>query len=481
MRSWSSSSLRACPPGRGGAGIRPLGDRDHSLYELCRTFVVRCASCQASAAASPRLWLRLRRCERPDLRGPSKTAAPAHGRAAARVRRGRPPWPPFPARRGPRGARRPAVEGCGDRTRSARSTVCRPGGGDPATCRCGADRSGAAGPRLQDRSSSASRHGSCRPTDSPPARSRPGPPPRRGAGGSARPWRTARGITRTRPVSTSATSAASTIARDRPRGRRSRRGRGRGTRRIRHDRLPFGAEHVRLPRDGPTPGAAGESPPGRRLGCGRGRAPTAPVGRDRRGGRPRRRRGPGLGGPGRRRPGCVACPELAAVRQHVVVGDVPGAGRPCSRSWGRRPARPRTRPDGRSSAGPARCSTSCSPRPGLARGGRRPEHRQVPAAGQPDAEGARGGPVQRLAAPPDRAARPAGRRGAGPVGGQVVPRAAHRAGSGPRDRAARLSTGGRSGSPTTRRRRSGSGRTAPRGRRCWPTCARSPPLAGARP
>ena len=25
---------------------------------------------------------------------------------------------------------------------------------------------------------------------------------------------------------------------------------------------------------------------------------------------------------------CVACPELAAVRQHVVVGDVPGGGRP---------------------------------------------------------------------------------------------------------------------------------------------------------
>ena len=25
---------------------------------------------------------------------------------------------------------------------------------------------------------------------------------------------------------------------------------------------------------------------------------------------------------------CVACPELAAVRQHVVVGDVPVAGRP---------------------------------------------------------------------------------------------------------------------------------------------------------
>ena len=27
-------------------------------------------------------------------------------------------------------------------------------------------------------------------------------------------------------------------------------------------------------------------------------------------------------------PPCVACPELAATRQHVVVGDVPGAGRP---------------------------------------------------------------------------------------------------------------------------------------------------------
>jgi DNA polymerase len=26
--------------------------------------------------------------------------------------------------------------------------------------------------------------------------------------------------------------------------------------------------------------------------------------------------------------GCVACPELAATRQHVVVGDVPGSGRP---------------------------------------------------------------------------------------------------------------------------------------------------------
>jgi len=26
--------------------------------------------------------------------------------------------------------------------------------------------------------------------------------------------------------------------------------------------------------------------------------------------------------------GCVACPELAATRQHVVVGDVPASGRP---------------------------------------------------------------------------------------------------------------------------------------------------------
>ena len=25
---------------------------------------------------------------------------------------------------------------------------------------------------------------------------------------------------------------------------------------------------------------------------------------------------------------CVACPELAATRQHVVVGDVPASGRP---------------------------------------------------------------------------------------------------------------------------------------------------------
>ena len=59
---------------------------------------------------------------------------------------------------------------------------------------------------------------------------------------------------------------------------------------------------------------------------------------------------------------CVACPELAAVRQHVVVGDVPVGGRPPF-VLGGGARRDRGRDRAPSSAAPGHCSTSCSARP----------------------------------------------------------------------------------------------------------------------
>ena len=129
----------------------------------------------------------------------------------------------------------------------------------------------------------------------------------------------------------------------------------------------------------------------------------------------------------------------------VVVGEAPGAtedetGRPFVGQVGR-------------AAGPAARRGGAGPG-----AGRRAQHREVPAAGQPDAEGAGGRPLQRLAAPPARPARRPGGGRAGAVLGEVVPRPAH--GARPTSAAGRTrSTGGRSGRPTTRRRRSGSGRT----------------------
>ena len=167
--------------------------------------------------------------------------------------------------------------------------------------------------------------------------------------------------------------------------------------------------------------------------------PDRPGSTPRRRGGPRRRRGPRLGDAGRGDRPCVACPELAATRQHVVVGDVPWRAAPvragrggAGRDGGRH--RPALRREVRRAAGPA--ARRGGP---VAAGGRRPEHREVPAAGQPHAQGARGRPVQRLAAAPAGAARPAGRRRAGPVGGEVVPGPADgaRAGARPAARARR--------------------------------------------
>ena len=210
----------------------------------------------------------------------------------------------------------------------------------------------------------------------------------------------------------------------RRRGRRCRRGRGRRALRS-HGRLPSVRRRPRRAETVPPAGRPAKEPRAPSLGFGAWPPPVRP------GWTPRRRRWPASPPPrrtGRRSPrppaSCVACPELAAVRQHVVVGDVPVSGRPLVAFVGEAPGATEDE-TGRPFVGQVRRPARPAARRGGARprGGRRPQRREVPAAGQPDPEGARGGPVQRLAAPPAGAARPAGGRGAGAVGGEVVPRA----------------------------------------------------------
>ena len=157
-------------------------------------------------------------------------------------------------------------------------------------------------------------------------------------------------------------------------------------------------------------GASGElrAPGAPRLGCSRGRTPSAAPRRGRRGGRAHRRRGSGLGGAGRRRAG-LPSPARSSPRRggtsSWATSRPAGAAAVGARRRGAGGDR-RTRPAGRSSAGPASCSTCCWPRPGCPRARRavlnvvkcRPPGNRTPKA-------RRGGPVQRLAAPAARAAR----------------------------------------------------------------------------
>ena len=78
---------------------------------------------------------------------------------------------------------------------------------------------------------------------------------------------------------------------------------------------------------------------------------------------------------------CVACPELAAVRQHVVVGDVPDGRSPALRTRRRGPGRDRGR-DRPAVRRPLRRAARPAARRGRARafGGGGAEHRQVPAS-----------------------------------------------------------------------------------------------------
>ena len=176
------------PLAEGMRGFGPLGERDHSLYELCRTFDVRCLSCQASAAASPRLELRLPRWSGRSPAAPRRWRRTAHGRAAGHGRPGRRPCRRFRGRSDRGVALRSAAAASGGPPWSAPSAAGRGCGGAPAMCRGAAARRRAAGPRRPGaarRRSAAT--GSCRPNGDRPARSRRVPPPRPGAGGSARP------------------------------------------------------------------------------------------------------------------------------------------------------------------------------------------------------------------------------------------------------------------------------------------------------
>ena len=318
--------------------------------------------------------------------------------------------------------------------------------------------------------------GSCRPSGARSVRWRRGRRPRRGAGATGRPWRAARAVD-PHPAGLHQRDEGGVDDPVRAAGEDRRCRRGRARRAVCHDRLPSVREADFAVRKRSHPPERPAKEPGTpSLGCVRGRSPSAPAGRLRRRGGPHRRRRTGLGRPSPRPPApaspAPSSPRSASTSWSATCPVVGPSAR--SRSSGRRPGATEDetgRPFvgrsgalldqllGRGRAGP--------------RGGRRPQRGEVPSARQPDAEGARGRPVQRLAEPPAGAARPAGRRRAGAVGGEVVPRA--RAPCSPR-RASRphaLERAGGCARPTTPRRPSGSARTAPRGRRCWPTCARS--------
>ncbi|CAA9211259.1 MAG: Uracil-DNA glycosylase, family 4, partial [uncultured Blastococcus sp.] len=162
-----------------------------------------------------------------------------------------------------------------------------------------------------------------------------------------------------------------------------------------------------------------------------GRPPTAPVRRRGLRGGPGRRRGPRLDHaragepPVRRVPGARCCASARRRRRRATRRAAPlRAGRRGARG-DRGRDRPAVRGAVRRAAGPA--ARRGGPGPGR---GRRPQHRQVPAARQPHPQGARGGALRRVAASPARPARPAGGRRARALGSQVVPRSAHGAGPG---------------------------------------------------
>ena len=185
--------------------------------------------------------------------------------------------------------------------------------------------------------------GSCRPSGARSARRRRGRRPRPDAGGTGRPWRAGRGSGPVRGRTAPGRRArCRPRGRDRPRDRRRRRGRARRAE-CRHDRLPFGAQATVRTTVPPGGGAA--------------EGPRAPVVRVRSVAAPRPPRPDAAADEVARiaaaapdwatlaaaaRP-CVACPELAAVRQHVVVGDVPVGGRRSFALVGEAPGRHRGR------------------------------------------------------------------------------------------------------------------------------------------
>ena len=283
--------------------------------------------------------------------------------------------------------------------------------------------------------------GSCRRTGVRACRRRRAPPPRRGAAGSdrRRPARPARGPgpDRCRPGRRGPCRPPES---DRRRGTRCRRRPGRGPDVVMAVCLlaRCGVQpHITVPR---------------RVGGGRGSERAVRVRGWPPSDRPGRTRRPTrwlawpprlpTGTPGRREPG---------VRGLSRAGRDPAARRrrrrPRRAGRGSRWSARHRAPGGRDRAA-VRRPVGRAARPAPGRGGagpgrgRRAERGQVPAARQPDAEGAGGGPLQRLAAPAAGPARPAGRRGARAVGGQVVPRPAHRAGPGAR-RGRTSSTAGR--------------------------------------
>ena len=168
--------------------------------------------------------------------------------------------------------------------------------------------------------------------------------------------------------------------------------------------------------DDRPPGWAREGPSARRVGCGHGRPATARPGRNARRGRAGGRRGtPGVG-TAPLPPSLRLCglPRARRARQHVVVGDAPVSGRP----WSLVGEAPGADEDagGRSSGGRRRSLDQLLAEAGLT-GRSAPSSTWSSAVptGQPDAEGHGGRPLQRLAAPADRTARPPGDRRAGAV------------------------------------------------------------------